>query len=180
MEATQRVIVALDFDDLSSALTLIDRLGELALRYKVGYRLLVATGFAILEELRVRGKWVFCDLKLHDIPTTVAGAVKTMASQNIGALTLHALGGSGMLRAAVEAVQGLAHRPLLWAVTVLTSLDEKAVRDELIVALPLGDYTVHLARLARFCGCDGVIASGHEIERIKESCGARRPRASCT
>jgi orotidine-5'-phosphate decarboxylase len=171
MEATQRLIVALDFDDASSALALTDRLGDLALRYKVGYRLLTATGFAILNELRARGKWVFCDLKLHDIPATVAGAVKTMAHQNIGAVTLHALGGSAMLRAAVEAVQGLAHRPLLWAVTVLTSLDETALRDELMVTLPLSDYAVHLARLARFCGCDGVIASGHEIERIKESCG---------
>jgi len=171
MEAAQRLIVALDVDDMATALALVDLLGDTVSRYKVGYRLFLAAGWQIVEELEGRGKWVFCDLKLHDIPATVAGAIRTMAHQNIGAVTLHAFGGSAMLRAAVEAVHGLAHRPLLWAVTVLTSLDETALRDELMVTLPLSDYAVHLARLARFCGCDGVIASGHEIERIKESCG---------
>lgn len=171
MDAPKRLIVALDFDDEASALTLVDKLSDVAQRFKIGYRLLTATGFAVLDELLLRGKWVFCDMKLHDIPTTVAGAVKTLAYRQVSAITLHALGGSAMLKAAVQAVHGFAQRPQLWAVTVLTSLDETSVQDELLVSLPVSDYAVHLARLARFCGCDGVIASGQEIERIKESCG---------
>ncbi len=171
MGVVERLIVALDFDTKDEALRLVDALGDYAHRYKVGYRLLTAVGLEVLDELRQQGKWVFCDMKLHDVPTTVAGAVRNLASRGIGAVTLHACGGSGMLRAAVQAVHDLAHRPQLWAVTVLTSLDDMAVQDELLVNLPASDYAVHLARLARFCGCDGVIASGSEIERIKESCG---------
>ncbi|GBC98442.1 Orotidine 5'-phosphate decarboxylase [bacterium HR17] len=171
MNAAQRLIVALDVDDMATALALVDRLGDAATRYKVGYRLFLAAGWHIVDELQQRGKWVFADLKLHDIPATVAGAVTTLAHRRIGAITLHALGGSAMLRAAVQATQALTHRMHLWAVTVLTSLDDAMVRDELLIPLPTSDYAVHLARLARFCGCDGVIASGHEVERIKESCG---------
>ncbi len=171
MDAAERLIVALDFDDLESALALVDKLGDVAHRYKVGYRLLTASGVAALEALKERGKWVFCDMKLHDIPATVAGAVRNLAALRIGAITLHAAGGSAMLQAAVQAVHHLAHRPQLWAVTVLTSLDDKVLQNELLVPFPTSDYAVHLARIARFCGCDGVIASGEEIERIKESCG---------
>ncbi len=171
MGAAERLIVALDFDEAAPALTLVDQLGELALRYKVGYRLLAATGFSIMDELIQRGKWVFCDMKLHDIPATVAGVVRTLAWRRVGAITLHAAGGSAMLRAATQAVHALAHRPQLWAVTVLTSLDTQVLQNELLVPMTVNDYAVHLARIARFCGCDGVIASGEEIERIKESCG---------
>lgn len=171
MDATQRLIVALDVDELAAALTLVERLGDAAVRYKVGYRLFLAAGWRIVDELHQRGKWVFTDLKLHDIPATVAGAVTTLAHRRVGAVTLHASGGSAMLRAAVQAAQGLPDRPQLWAVTVLTSLDDGTVQDELLVPLPASDYAVHLARLARFCGCDGVIASGHEIARIKDICG---------
>lgn len=171
MGAKERIIVALDFDDSESALALVDKLGDMGHRYKVGYRLLTTAGFEVLDELVQRGKWVFCDMKLHDIPATVSGTVRNLTRRGIGAVTLHAGGGSVMLKAAVQSVQDFSQRPHLWAVTVLTSLDELAVRDELMVSVPLADYTIHLARLARFCGCDGVIASGEEIEGIKKCCG---------
>lgn len=171
MEANERIIVALDFDDRDSALSLVEKLGDLATRYKIGYRLLTSVGFDVLDELIGMGKWVFCDMKLHDIPATVAGAVRNLSSRRVGAVTLHVSGGSAMLKAAVQAVHDLAHRPQLWGVTVLTSLDDFAVQNELLVNASAQDFAVHLARIARFCGCDGVVASGDEIERIKESCG---------
>lgn len=171
MEANERIIVALDFDDRDIALLLVDKLGDLATRYKVGYRLLTSVGFGILDELIQRGKWVFCDMKLHDIPTTVAGAIRNLAVRRVGSISLHASGGSIMLKAAVQAVHDLAHRPQLWGVTVLTSLDDSIVQNELLVSVSAQDLAVHLARIARFCGCDGIVASGNEIERIKESCG---------
>jgi len=171
MEANERIIVALDFDDPASAFSLVDKLDDLATRYKVGYRLLTGAGFWVLDELVRRDKWVFCDMKLHDIPTTVAGAVRNLARRRIGSISLHASGGSAMLKAAVQAIQNLAHRPQLWGVTVLTSLDDFTVQNELLVNASSQDLAVHLARIARFCGCDGVVASGNEIERIKESCG---------
>jgi orotidine-5'-phosphate decarboxylase len=171
MEPAERLIVALDFDDRDSALRLVDKLGDLVTRYKVGYRLLTAAGFEILSELAQRGKWIFCDMKLHDIPATVAGAVRNLAAYRVGSVSLHASGGSAMLKAAVHSIQNLAHRPQLWCVTVLTSLDDAVVQNELLVPYSAEDFAVHLARIARFCGCDGVVASGNEIERIKESCG---------
>lgn len=171
MEANERIIVALDFDDRDSAFSLVDKLGDLATRYKVGYRLLTSVGFEAFDELVQMGKWVFCDMKLHDIPTTVAGAVRNLAARRIGSISLHVSGGSAMLKAAVQAVHDLAHRPQLWGITVLTSLDDFAVQNELLVNASAQDFAVHLARIARLCGCDGVVASGNEIERIKESCG---------
>ncbi len=171
MEANERIIVALDFDDRESTFSLVDKLGDLAVRYKIGYRLLTSVGFDALDEIVGMGKWVFCDVKLHDIPATVAGSVKNLAARRVGSISLHASGGSAMLKAAVQAIHDLAHRPQLWGVTVLTSLDDYAVQNELLVNASAQDFAVHLARIARFCGCDGVIASGNEIERIKESCG---------
>ncbi len=171
MEAKERIILALDFDDREKAFSLVEKLGDLVTRYKVGYRLLTGVGFEALDELVHMGKWVFCDMKLHDIPTTVAGAVRNLATRLIGSISLHASGGSAMLKASVNAVQGLAHRPQIWAVTVLTSLDDFSIQNELLVSTSAQDFAVHLARIARFCGCDGVVASGNEIERIKESCG---------
>lgn len=171
MEANERIIVALDFDDRKDAFSLVDKLNDLATRYKVGYRLLTSVGFDVLDELVKMGKWIFCDIKLHDIPTTVAGAVRNLAIRGIGSISLHVSGGSLMLKAATQAVHDLAHRPQLWGITVLTSLDDFAVQNELLVNASAQEFAVHLARISRFCGCDGVVASGNEIEQIKESCG---------
>lgn len=171
MEVNERIIVALDFDDRESALSFVDKLGDLATRYKVGYRLLTSVGLDVLDELVQRGKWIFCDMKLHDIPATVAGAVRNLAARRVGSISLHVSGGSNMLKAAVQSIQNFAHRPQLWGVTVLTSLDDVSVQNELLVPVSAQDLAIHLARIASFCGCDGVVASGNEIERIKESCG---------
>jgi len=157
MEPAERLIVALDFDDRDSALRLVDKLGDLVTRYKVGYRLLTAVGFEILSELAQRGKWIFCDMKLHDIPATVAGAVRNLAAYRVGSISLHASGGSAMLKAAVHSIQNLAHRPQLWCVTVLTSLDDAVVQNELLVPYSAEDFAVHLARIARFCGCEALL-----------------------
>lgn len=171
MEPKDRIIVALDYDEAPMAWELVETLDDLVFRYKVGHRLLTGAGLQFVDELIGRGKWVFCDLKLLDIPSVVEGAVHNLAIRRVGALTLHALGGDEMLRAGVQACHGFSPRPQLWAVTVLTSLTEETLKGELYVTSPLPDYIVHLARLARFCGCDGVIASGKEVGRIKEACG---------
>src|SRR5215469_3591474 len=121
--ARNRLIVALDVPDAAAADALVDRLDGTCLWFKVGLELFVAAGPAVLEPILRRGHRIFLDLKLHDIPNTVAGAVRSAASLGVDMLTLHAAGGPAMLTAAREALAGTSHPPELLAVTVLTSLD---------------------------------------------------------
>lgn len=115
---------------------------------------------------------LFLDLKLHDIPNTVAGAVRAVCKlgPTVQMLTVHCLGGRDMLRAAVAAAHSMPYRPLLLGVTVLTSLDATALASELQIQPPLTDYVVHLARMAQDCGLDGVVASPHEVAAIRATC----------
>ena len=161
-------IVALDVPDAASALALLDRLGPSAGFVKVGLQLFTAEGPGVVRALRGRDLRVFLDLKLHDIPNTVAHAVKRAAALEVELLTVHASGGASMLRAAADAAAGTALT--LLGVTVLTSLDERELgetwgRDD----LRMEDEVERLARLAERCGIPGVVASVRELPAVRRA-----------
>lgn len=163
-------IVALDVPSSREALTLVDRLGAHADFVKVGLQLYTAEGPSVVRSLRERGLRVFLDLKFHDIPNTVARAVESAASLGVDLLTLHASGGIPMLRAAREVTGG--EGPRLLAVTVLTSLSEADLgaawgRE----AVSAADEAGRLAALAGDAGIDGVVASVHDVARIRAVAG---------
>ncbi len=173
LPVAERVIVALDVPDAALAARLMDRLAGLARLYKVGSQLFTAAGPEIVRAARARGAEVFLDLKFHDIPTTVAGAVRSAAALDVAMLTVHAAGGRAMLTAAVEAGaaagRGGGRRPKLLAVTVLTSLTAVAAREEAGLARPLPEQVLHLARLAKTAGLDGAVASPQEVRALREA-----------
>jgi len=161
-------IVALDVPDAAAAYALLDRLGPSAGFVKVGLQLFTAEGPGIVRELRGRSLRIFLDLKLHDIPNTVARAVRSAAALEVELLTVHASGGASMLRAAAEAAAGTALT--LLGVTVLTSLDRSDLEATGVNADP-SDQVLRLAGLAHEAGLDGVICSPHEIAALRRQCG---------
>ena len=171
-ELTPTPIVVLDYPSAAAALALVDRLGERARFYKVGLELFTAEGPSVVHALRERGADVFLDLKLHDIPNTVAGAVRSAARLGARLLTVHTAGGPAMLAAAAEAAEGTGCG--LLGVTLLTSLDAAttgAVFGREVVALD--DEVVRLAALADAAGLHGVVCSGHEAALVRDRFGGR-------
>lgn len=178
-----RVFVALDVPAAADALALGERLGLLSgdpadprPGVKVGLELFTGAGPPILEDLAGRGLRVFCDLKLHDIPTTVERAAAALGERGVWMLSAHASGGRAMLEAAVAGARAGAARkglpaPRVLAVTVLTSLDAGALRDAIGLTEDVQAATVRLARLARAAGCDGVVCSPREAAAVKAACG---------
>ena len=170
-----RIIVAIDTSDAQEAVRLAESLRDHATHLKVGSTLFLSEGPAIVGRLRGLGFEVFLDLKLHDIPHQVAGAVRELAHLGASMLTVHASGGRAMLAAAVEAAERGATdlgvpRPLVVAVTVLTSLDAAALAEVGVSARPR-DQVLKLARLARSEGCDGVVCSPEETAEVRELLG---------
>lgn len=169
------VLVALDVDAAATAVALADRLRGVVGGVKVGKQLFTAEGPALVRTLVEQGHRVFLDLKFHDIPNTVAGAITSAVATGAWMVNVHASGGRRMMEAAAAAATEAAarqgrERPLVIAVTVLTSLDQ-AQLTETGVAAPVLDHVVHLARLARDSGLDGVVASPQEIGAIRRACG---------
>ena len=169
------LIVALDFDSLSSAIKFAKQVSDLVGMFKIGNQLFTAAGPAAVKEVAALGNGVFLDLKFHDIPNTVAGAVlSASAMSGVQLVNVHALGGRAMLEAAAQAISaGVpmgADRPRLLAVTVLTSMDKKALHDVGINGTPK-DRVVKLAQLAKKAGVDGVVASVQEARAIRKACG---------
>ncbi|MEJ2478938.1 MAG: orotidine-5'-phosphate decarboxylase [Acidihalobacter sp.] len=161
------VIVALDFPDASSALEFAARLDPSLCRVKVGFELFVSAGPALVEQLVSRGFEVFLDLKFHDIPNTVAAACRAAAGLGVWMLNLHAGGGPAMMQAAREALDKEGgRRPLLIAVTVLTSMDD---RDLSSVGVTVGarEQVLRLARLTHDSGLDGVVCSAVEAPDLR-------------
>ena len=168
MNARERLIVALDVPAADDALRLVDRLAGRVGLFKIGSQLFTAAGPEIVRAVVARNQKVFLDLKYHDIPNTVAAAVKSAFRLGISLLTLHGLGGRAMLEAAAAARPAVGLR--LLAVTVLTSHDEASL-SEVGLSGPLFDSVRRLARLAKDAGIDGVVASPHEVGLIREACG---------
>lgn len=164
-----RLIVALDFPSAAAALDLADQLQGTCLWLKVGMELYYAAGNAVVELLRERGFEVFLDLKLHDIPNTVAGAVRSVAGVGASLLTVHAAGGEQMLRAAAQAASAPGS-PKLLAITVLTSMNAAELRGVGVSDAPAAQV-LRLAKLARAAGIDGLVCSPEEVAAVRELMG---------
>jgi orotidine-5'-phosphate decarboxylase len=169
-QARQKLIVALDVPDARSASALVDRLEDTCAWFKVGLELFVVAGPAVLEPLLRRGYHVFLDLKLHDIPNTVAGAVRSAASLGVNLLTVHAAGGPAMLTAAREALAGVVHPPELLAVTVLTSMDA-AQMSAIGVDRSPAEHVALLAKMGLEAGIRGFVCSPQEVGTLRSLIG---------
>ena len=172
-----RLIVALDVETLADAERMVDRLEGLATRFKIGSQLFTAAGPGAVEAIQKRGAEVFLDLKFHDIPNTVAGAAREATRMGVLMFNVHASGGRAMMAAAAEGAATAARelggrRPIVLAVTVLTSLDRAALGRELGVADSVEGHVLHLAALAAAAGLDGCVASPNEIGALRTSRGA--------
>ena len=163
-------IVALDFPDAERAMTLVQTLDEKCRFYKVGNELFTASGADIVQWLRDTGCDVFLDLKFHDIPNTVAGAMRRVAEMGVRLATVHASGGSKMMTAAVEAAGSSCG---VLAVTILTSLDDAGLAEAWgRERVDVENEVLRLAELARSCGAHGIVCSGHEAEAVRARHGS--------
>jgi len=173
----ERIIVAVDVDSADRAEALAKRVAGEVGGLKVGLELVNAAGFGVLDRMRAAGaERIFYDCKFHDIPNTVAGASRAAARLGVWMFNVHCSGGYDMMKAAREAAEDGARsvgvgRALVIGVTVLTSIDQRTLTDELGVSAAVRDQVVRLAVLARKAGLDGVVASPHEVEAIRSECG---------
>ena len=170
------ILVALDVESAVKAVELADALRGSVGGFKIGKQLFTAAGPDMVRTLTGRGDRVFLDLKFHDIPNTVAGAVQSAVATGAWMVNVHASGGSAMMKAAGESARKTAEklgqpRPLVIAVTVLTSMDDAALK-EIGVGRSMLEQVVHLAKLAQDSGLDGVVASPQEVPAIRRACGA--------
>ncbi|HCY39720.1 MAG TPA: orotidine-5'-phosphate decarboxylase [Neisseriales bacterium] len=169
---TSKIIVALDFNDLEQVLHFVEQIQPSECRLKVGKELFTAYGPQIVRELHARGFEVFLDLKFHDIPNTVYKAIRVAADLGVWMVNVHASGGREMLVKARQAIQDSQHKPLLIAVTILTSLSDAEV-VEIGYSRSLTEQTLYLAQLSYACGIDGVVCSAHESTAIKQNTNAK-------
>ncbi len=169
--ARQRLIIALDVSDASSALRLVDRLEGTCAWFKVGLELFVAAGPSVLDPILQRGYSVFLDLKFHDIPNTVAGAVRSAARLGARMLTVHTSGGPAMLAAARTALEGVANPPELLAVTMLTSMDTAQLNAIGLERSPSNQVEI-LARMGVQAGMNGFVCSPQEVAAVRAIAGS--------
>ena len=167
------VIIALDFDSREKTLAFLDQFTEEKPFVKIGMELFYAEGPAIVREIRARGHKIFLDLKLHDIPNTVKKAMAALSALDVDMVNLHAAGTKAMMTAALE---GLTRpdgtRPLLIAVTQLTSTDQERMESELLIREPIAEVVLHYAANAAAAGLDGVVCSPLEAGKVHDRCGA--------
>lgn len=170
-----RSIVALDFDDADQVIRIVNELSDLVSWFKVGKQLFTSTGPRIVEQLREAGKSVFLDLKFHDIPNTVAGAVASATAIGANMINIHASGGLEMMKVANQSAEEVSDRlgipkPKLLGVTVLTSIDQSAFQNDFASSRTISDQVAYLSICAQEAGLDGVVASPLEIEIIRKKC----------
>jgi len=175
LSAKERLILALDVDNADTALDWVDRLKDYASIFKVGMQLFSAVGPRIISDIKDMGVRVFYDSKFHDIPVTVASASIEVTKLGVYMFNVHALGGERMLRMAVEARDKAAQemgidKPILLGVTVLTSMDQRALED-VGVGISLDKQVLRLAQSCREAGLEGVIASPRETQLVRETFG---------
>jgi len=169
MDPTRQIIVALDCDTRQAAQAVVDRLGDACRFYKVGLELLTAVGPQFVRDLVAQGKEVFLDLKLFEIPNSVAGAVRAAGALGVSMVTVHGMGGKGIMSAAVDAARDHPGLRVL-ALTVVTSMTDADLAD-IGVSDPAEGQVLRLARLAREAGCHGVIASPREVAPLRAVLG---------
>ncbi|WP_238546138.1 orotidine-5'-phosphate decarboxylase [Tumebacillus flagellatus] len=176
LRPADKIFVALDYDNMDDALRLADRLGDTIKTMKVGLQLFFKSGPAILDRLHERGFQVFMDCKFHDIPNTVAGASDSVTSHGVYMFNVHVGGGLEMMRRAKQAAVARAQAlgiavPKVIGVTQLTSTAKQVLNEEIGIPGDVQSTVIRYARLAQEAGLDGVVASGHEIEGIRQACG---------
>lgn len=166
------VIIACDFSSMDATLAFLDKFTDCKPFVKIGMELYYAAGPAIVWELKARGHKIFLDLKLHDIPNTVKKAMKVLSALNVDMCNLHAAGTIEMMKAAVEGLtRPDGSRPILLAVTQLTSTSEERMQRDLLINASINDTIVHYAKNAKEAGLDGVVCSPLEAGMVKEACG---------
>jgi len=170
IDPREKLIVALDVASTAAAQKIVAAVGESALTYKVGMQLYTAEGPQVVKDLVASGRRVFLDLKYHDIPNTVALAVREAARLGVSMLTVHASGSSKMLRTAVDAARALNPSLLVLAVTVLTSLDENDL-EQVGIEGSVEDEVLRLTKLALASGCQGIVTSARESSRLRSELG---------
>ncbi|WP_446448761.1 orotidine-5'-phosphate decarboxylase [Tuanshanicoccus lijuaniae] len=168
-------IIALDFANREECFTFLNQFDNQALNIKVGMELYYQEGNDLIDTLLLKGHHIFLDLKLHDIPHTVESAMKILASKGVSMVTVHASGGSEMIKAAKRglnagAIQGQP-KPILLAVTQLTSLSQQEMQEELLIPVTLKDSVQHYAQLAMASGADGIVCSPLEAPLLKDRIG---------
>lgn len=190
LSPAERIIVPLDVASEAAAIALIDRLPQVTF-WKVGLELFISCGPAILTLLKARQKQIFLDLKLHDIPNTVAGACRAVAGYGVDLLTIHATAGQVALQTAQASLKEGADQaglspPTLIAVTLLTSVSSRELAFELKIPLELSEYALEMALLAQDSGLGGAVCSPQEVEQLRQTCSDQfllvcpgvRPRGS--
>ena len=168
------VIIACDFDSAEKTFAFLDQFKGRKPFVKIGMELYYAEGPAIVKELKKRGHKIFLDLKLHDIPNTVKKSMAVLSRLDVDMTNLHAAGTINMMKAAIE---GLTRedgtRPLLIAVTQLTSTDEESMRNDLLIEKPIDEVVMHYAKCAKDAGLDGVVCSPLEAGKVHNKCGEK-------
>ncbi len=172
----EKLIIALDVASPDKAMDIVDRLGDYAHVFKVGFELFVSAGPAIVEQIQKKGKKVFLDLKFHDIPNTVSHAAIAATRLGVYMFNIHASGGLDMMRRCRDSVENTClkeniPKPRIVGVTVLTSIGNESLKNEICIQHSLKTHVKHLAALALTAGLDGVVASPHEISMIKQNFG---------
>ncbi len=175
------VIIACDFGSAEETLAFLEKFGDRRPFVKIGMELFYAEGPSIVEQLKERGHKIFLDLKVHDIPNTVRRAMAVLARLDVDIVNVHAAGSRKMMQAAYEGLNTAsmsmgcdfsgASRPLIVAVTQLTSTDQTTLEEELMIEAPIKDVCMHYALNAKMANLDGVVCSAHEVEKIHAICG---------
>ena len=167
------VIIACDFASGKETLEFLDKFGDKKPFVKIGMELFYAEGPSIVEKIKSRGHKIFLDLKLHDIPNTVKKAMAVLSKLDVDMTNLHAAGGSKMMRGAIEGLMRPdGTRPILIAVTQLTSTDSETLKNELLIDTPMAETVMSYALNAKNSGLDGVVCSPLEAAGVHEKCGA--------
>lgn len=172
----ERLVLALDVDDLKKANELVDKLSDYVGVFKIGSQLFTAEGAKVVNMVNERRGKVFLDLKFHDIPNTVAQAAEVATKLGVYIFNVHTLGGYEMMKTAAEVTAKTSQelgvkKPLILGVTLLTSINQEILEKEIGIKKRLKEQVVHLAKLAKAAGLDGVVASSWEIKEIRKACG---------
>lgn len=176
LTARERLVLALDVDDFKKADELVSKLSDYVGVFKIGSQLFTAEGAKVVNMVNERGGKVFLDLKFHDIPNTVARAAEVVTKLGVYIFNVHTSGGYEMMRAAAEASEKISlalgvRKPLILGVTLLTSINQEILEKEIGIKKRLEEQVVHLAKVAKVAGLDGVVASPREIKEIRKACG---------
>ena len=168
---SREVIIACDFKDKETLFNFLDNFKDEKPYLKIGMEIFYKEGLELVKEIKKRGHKIFLDLKLCDIPNTVYKAMLNLADAGVDMVNVHAFGGTEMMKAAKKALIEKNADTKLLAVTILTSLNDEALKKELLISEKLGDTVIHYAKNAKEAGCDGVVCSPLESTIVKQNCG---------